>query len=148
MLFRQKPSKYRVRTASGRGPRRSISEWGAGSDRVPTATEGAPGITFNGIKQTDFLAEIEAAAADDAAIADLESELKMKRDVRDDKYVAAGEKRSKVGQGVAGSPDYGDDSPLFGARGFVGKSERFVTGTPNKSRDVRAEYRLSFAVVI
>ncbi len=63
-------------------------------------------------------------AADDAAIADLESELKMKRDVRDDKYVALNEKRSKVGTGVAGSPDYGDDSPLYGAMGFVRKSEK------------------------
>ena len=53
-----------------------------------------------------------------------QSELKMKRDVRDDKYVALNEKRSKVGQGVAGSPDYGDDSPLYGAMGFVRKSEK------------------------
>ena len=37
-------------------------------------------LLLGGIKQTDFLAEIEAA--DDAAIADLEAELKMKRDVR------------------------------------------------------------------
>ena len=94
------------------------------------------------------MADITAAAADDATIGDLEAELKMKREVRDDKYIALNEKRSKVGLGVAGSPDSDDDSPLFGARGFVGKSERFVTGTPNKSRDVRAEYRLSFAVVI
>jgi hypothetical protein len=35
-------------------------------------------------------------------IADLESELKMKRDVRDNKYVAAGDKRSKVGLVVIG----------------------------------------------
>ena len=35
-------------------------------------------VEFNGIKQNDFQTEIEAAAADDAAIADLESELKMK----------------------------------------------------------------------
>ena len=55
---------------------------------------------------------IEAAAADDAAIADLESELKMKRDVRDDKYVALNENRSKVGLGVACSAAYGNDSPL------------------------------------
>ena len=86
--------------------------------------EGAPGVQFNGIKQNDFQTEIEAAAADDAAIADLEAELKMKRDVRDDKYAALNEKRSKVGQGVAGSPDYGDDSPLYGAMGFVRKSEK------------------------
>ena len=56
----------------------------------------------------DFLTEIDAATADDAAIADLESELEIKRDVRDDKYVAAGDKRSKVGMGVAGDPAYGN----------------------------------------
>ena len=48
----------------------------------------------------------------------------MKRDVRDDKYVALNEKRSKVGFGVAGSAAYGNDSPLYGAMGFVRKSEK------------------------
>ena len=47
--------------------------------------------------------------------ADLEAELKMKRGVRDDKYVALDQKRSKVG--VAGSAAYGNDSPLYGAMG-------------------------------
>ena len=42
----------------------------------------------------------------------------MKRDVSDDKYVALNEKRSKVGQGVAGSPDYGDDSPHSARNGL------------------------------
>lgn len=55
---------------------------------------------------------------------ELNAELKMKRDVRDDKYVALNDKRSKVGLGVAGSPDYGNDSPLYGAMGFVRKSEK------------------------
>lgn len=44
--------------------------------------EGVPSAKFNGISQIEFLADIDAAAADDAAIVDLESELKMKRDVR------------------------------------------------------------------
>ncbi len=39
-------------------------------------------------------------------------------------YAALDEKRSKVGQGVAGNANYGDDSPLYGAMGFVRKSER------------------------
>ena len=33
-----------------------------------------------------------------------------------DKYVAAGDKRSKVGTGVAGDPAYGNDSPFNGLR--------------------------------
>lgn len=86
--------------------------------------EGAPSVNFNGIKQSDFQTAIEAADADDQAIEDLEIELKMKRDERDDKYKALDQQRSKVGQGVAGSPDYGNDSPLYGAMGFVRKSEK------------------------
>ncbi|MEQ1606448.1 MAG: hypothetical protein ABL999_16425 [Pyrinomonadaceae bacterium] len=86
--------------------------------------EGAPTVEFNGITQAAFLADITSCAADDAAIADLEAELKMKREVRDDKYVALNEKRSKVGLGVAGSAAYGNDSPLYGAMGFVRKSDR------------------------
>lgn len=86
--------------------------------------EGAPSVVFNGIEQARFQAAIEAAAADDAAIADLEAEIKMRRDVRDDKYKALDQQRSKVGMGVAGSPDFGNDSPLYGAMGFVRKSEK------------------------
>ncbi len=33
-------------------------------------------------------------------------------------------KRSKVGMGVAGDPAYGNDNPLYGAMGFVRKSEK------------------------
>ncbi len=87
-------------------------------------SEGAPAATFNGIKQGDFNTEITTAAAADAAIDDLEAQLKLKREARDDMYAALDEKRSKVGQGVAGDPAYGDDSPLYGAMGFVRKSER------------------------
>ena len=86
--------------------------------------EGAPSAKFNGIAQGTFQSEIEAAAADDAAIADRESEIKMMKDVRDDKYAALNEKRTKVGQGVVGDPDFGDNSPLYGAMGFVRKSEK------------------------
>lgn len=39
-------------------------------------------VEFISILQAAFLARIEVAQADDAAIADLEAELKLKRDVR------------------------------------------------------------------
>ncbi len=48
----------------------------------------------------------------------------MKRDVRGDRYVALNDKRSKVGMGVAGNPDFGNDIPLNGVMGFVRKSEK------------------------
>ena len=34
------------------------------------------------------------------------------------------QQRSKVGMGVAGDSAYGNDSPLYGAMGFVRKSEK------------------------
>ena len=95
--------------------------------------EGAPAVNFNGIKHGDFQTTIEAAAAKDTAIADREAELKMMRDVRDDDYKALDQQRSKVGLGVAGSPDYGNDSPLYGAMGFVRKSER-ASGLTRKKK--------------
>ncbi len=57
----------------------------------------------------------------------------MIRDVRDDKYKALDGQRSKVGQGVAGDPAYGNDSPLYGAMGFVRKSER-ASGLTRKKK--------------
>ncbi|MEJ7623103.1 MAG: hypothetical protein WKF34_03850 [Pyrinomonadaceae bacterium] len=95
--------------------------------------EGAKTVEFNGITQAAFLADITAAADDDAAIGDLEAELKMKREVRDDKYAALDQKRSKVGLGVAGNADYGNDSPLYGAMGFVRKSDR-ASGLSRKKK--------------
>ena len=95
--------------------------------------EGAKTVEFNGISQTELAADIADAANDDAEIADLEAQLNMKRDVRDGKYVALNAKRSNVGKGVAGSPDYGDDSPLYGAMGFVRKSDR-ASGLTRKTK--------------
>ena len=95
--------------------------------------EGAPTVDFNGIMQAAFLADITAAAADDAEIGDLEAELKMKREVRDDKYIDLNDKRSKVGLGVAGSAAYGNDSPHYGAMGFVRKSDR-ASGLTRKTK--------------
>ena len=95
--------------------------------------EGAKAVEFNGITQAAFLTDITAAAADDAEIGDLEAELKMKREVRDDKYITLNDKRSKVGLGVAGTAAYGNDSSLYGAMGFVRKSDRASGLTRKKS---------------
>ena len=86
--------------------------------------EGASAVNFSGLKQNDFQTSIETAAAKDAAIADLESQLKMKRDERDDDYRSLDQERSRIGLAVAGDPNYGNDSPLYGAMGFVRKSEK------------------------
>lgn len=95
--------------------------------------EGADKVDFNGISQAAFAADISDAAADDSAIEDLEAQLKLKREARDDKYAALSAKRTKVGQGVTGDANYGDNSPLYGAMGFVRKSER-ASGLTRKKK--------------
>ena len=79
---------------------------------------------MSGTGQWSVNAAIETTAVKDAAIADVEAQHKMMLDVRDDEYKVIDQQRSKVGLGVAGSPDYGNDSPLLGAMGFVRKSEK------------------------
>ena len=53
-------------------------------------------VEFISILQAALLARIEVAEADDAAMADLEAELKLKRDEHDDKYLALDQKRVRV----------------------------------------------------
>ena len=95
--------------------------------------EGAKAVEFNGVTQAAFLADIDAAAATDQEIGDLDAKLKMKREVCDDLYLALNEKCSKVGLGVAGSAAYGNDSPLYGAMGFIRKSDR-ASGLTRKTK--------------
>ena len=95
--------------------------------------EAAKSTTFSGIAQGDFQTSIEAAAAKDAVIADLEAQLKIERDERDDLYKALDQERSRIGLAVAGDPNFGNDSPLYGAMGFVRKSER-ASGLTRKKK--------------
>lgn len=86
--------------------------------------DAAAAAKFGGISQTDFQKAIGEGAAIDAAIADLEAQLKLKQDERDIKYGEIDQKSVMVRNGVVADPAYGDDSPLYGAMGFVRKSER------------------------
>jgi hypothetical protein len=96
--------------------------------------EGAPDVEFNGFKLAEFNAERTAAQAVEDEISDLEAQIKMKKDERDTRYIGLDSKRSKVRSGVAGHKDYGDDSQLYGAMGFVRKSER-KSGLTHKKKN-------------
>lgn len=84
----------------------------------------AAAVEFNGFKKADLDADLAEAATLDAEIAEPEAALKAKKDRRDAKYKSAEAKRVKIGKGIAGHKDYGDDSELYGSCGFVRKSER------------------------
>ena len=93
--------------------------------KIDTAwEEGAPSVTFGGSKQADFKTEITAAATAEQELTDLLALADMKRTEIDDKYAALNETSILVVNGVKGDLAYGEDSALYGAMGFVRKSER------------------------
>lgn len=95
--------------------------------------EGAAAVSFGGIALTGFETGITNAEAIDLEIADLEAQVEMKKDERDTKYTVLDRESVMVRNGVVGDPAYGDDSPLYGAMGFVRKSER-ASGLTRKTK--------------
>jgi hypothetical protein len=84
---------------------------------------------------------IQDALDAETAIAEAEAQLENKRVTRDEKVAALAAKTALVVAGVIGNPAYGSDSDLYGAMGYVRKSqrqsgltqkvERPATDTPN-----------------
>ena len=96
--------------------------------------QGAPTVAFKGIKQSDFQADIQAAAAADQEIAEMEAQIRMKKDARDAKYVKLNSDSVKIRDGVEGDPNFGTDHPLLEAMGFVRESTRKSGLTRKKSK--------------
>jgi hypothetical protein len=86
--------------------------------------QGAPTVTFNGVTQTAFEADITAAAAAEQEIADLEAQLKLKKIALEERYKQLADKSTKVRDGIEGDANFGQEHPLLGAMGFVRPSER------------------------
>lgn len=86
--------------------------------------QGADDAIFKGITQPAFQAEIDAAAAADQEIADLEAQVRMKKTARDERYKKLNETSINVRDGVEGHANFGSEHPLYGAMGFVRPSER------------------------
>ncbi len=86
--------------------------------------QGAPDVVFKGITRVSFNAALQAAAADDQEIADMEAQIRLKRTARDEKYQAISANTTNVRDGVEGHADFGGDHPLIEAMGFVRTSDR------------------------
>ncbi len=97
-------------------------------DRVNTMNngwkQGAPDAVFAGISQPAFQADIEAAAAEEQEIANLEAQIQLKKTSVEARYKKLNEDSIKVRDGVEGHEDFGSDHPLVEAMGFVRSSER------------------------
>jgi len=86
--------------------------------------QGAPAVSFKGIKQEDFQAKIAAAAAADQEIANTEAQLIIQKDQRDALYTELNGDSVDIREGVEGSRDFGKGHPIYEAMGFVGDSSR------------------------
>lgn len=95
--------------------------------------EGAPTVEFNGVEQSEFAADIAAAATADRELADIETQKTMKIAEVETLYSNLNAKSVKIANGVRGHADFGTDSPLYGAMGFVRDSER-ASGLTRRSR--------------
>ena len=100
--------------------------------------EGAPTVEFMGIKQADLNSNIADIEAKEQNLDDLRAQIKMLEDKVSDDYAALDDKLVDVGNGVRGSRDYGDDSPLYGAMGYVRKSDR-ASGLTRKTKTLKKD---------
>jgi hypothetical protein len=88
-------------------------------------TQLAPAVALGGVaRDTDFETAIQDALDAETAIAEALANVENKRVERDGKVAAVQSKIALVVNGVVGNPDYGPDSDLYGAMGYVRKSQR------------------------
>lgn len=87
---------------------------------------------FKGIKQSDFQARIEAAAKEQE-IADLEAQVKMKKEERDAMYRELNADSISVGDSIEGDANFGTNHPLYEAIGFTSDANR-KTGLTRKKK--------------
>ena len=100
--------------------------------------QGAATVTFKGIKQIDFQSKIEAASAKEQEIADLEAQVKMKKNERDAAYQQLNADSIKVRDGVEGDVNFGTNHPLYEAMGFKLESNRKSGLTRKKKEPAKA----------
>lgn len=86
--------------------------------------QGAPTVAFKNIKQSDFQTKIENAAAIDDVIANLESQVQMKKQERDAAYKELNADSIEVRDGVEGDVNFGKNHPLYEGMGFTTDDNR------------------------
>ena len=95
--------------------------------------EGAPNAEFMGVTQDELDAKITSIETKEQMLDDLRAQMKMLDDELSDDYAGLDDTLVNVGNGVRGDKNYGDDSPLYGAMGYVRKSDR-ASGLTRKTK--------------
>lgn len=93
----------------------------------------APDVVFGGMKAADFEVKVQAMRDVREEIAELEAQLDAARARRDLADKAGTEAEQLVVNGIVGDPNFGPDSPLYGATGRKRKSE-YASGLTRKKK--------------
>jgi hypothetical protein len=86
--------------------------------------ETAAETVFSGLKANDFETEVKKSIDIRSEIINLEAEIDTKKKQRDQLDERNKQKAQMIVLSVAGHPDFGKDSGLYKAMGFVTTSER------------------------
>jgi hypothetical protein len=84
----------------------------------------APGEVFGGIKLVDYKTQVQKSRTVRQEMVDIENQKTNKANERDTTDGDGLKMRELIVNGVIGNPNYGPDSSLYEAMGFVRKSER------------------------
>jgi len=97
----------------------------------------APAASFGGMTLAQYKTKVQPSFDARTAIDGLNAQLTAALDTRDDADGVTSDTNQKIIKGVVGDPNYGDDSNLYEAMGYVRKSER-ASGLSRKSSTAQA----------
>ena len=97
----------------------------------------APNASFAGLTLAQYQAKVQPSFDARAKIVALEDQLTSAQDARDNADAVTGDTNQKVVNGVKGDPNFGDDSDLYDAMGYVRKSDR-ASGLSRKGSTAQA----------
>ncbi len=97
----------------------------------------APAASFGGMTLAQYKAKVQPSFDARAQIKTLDDQMTAAINTRDDADSVTTATNSKVVKGVVGDPNFGDDSNLYEAMGYVRKSER-KSGLSRKAQNAPA----------
>ena len=97
----------------------------------------APAASFGGMTLAQFKAKVQPSFDARTQLDTIEAQKTAALDTRDDADAVTSNTNQMVINGVKGDPNFGDDSNLYEAMGYVRKSER-ASGLTKKSKAAQA----------
>lgn len=84
----------------------------------------APDKTFGGVNVADFTTQIGKSMAPRRKLVEIDDEKKQQEVIRNTEDAITSKMCEMIKNGVVADPEFGDDSALYEALGFIRRSER------------------------